>query len=348
MTFLQRKILGLFVKTKGILSKPLFSGIGHIYMLHRVLENHDKINYPFNHGLALTPQKLEEVILHLKAKKIDFISMDEVKLRIQNKSNSKYFIAFTLDDGYLDNLEVALPIFEKHKIPICIYITTSFPNKTATFWWYLLEEYVTKHQSIVFTIKDQKFSFEWQSEKELRTIYPKIKAAFKTVSKEEFRAFILATFQLSEEELNQLITSKVMNWEQLKKIAEHPLVTIGSHTVHHSSLTHLSKEKIDQEIGLAQQELEEKLGVEVRHFAYPYGGHNDVSETVSETVKQMKNIETAVLNLPGNIFYQQSTTLERLPRYPLGDYTTLEKINHQCSGIEHYANNTHHKTIALF
>ena len=37
MSWIERKILGFFVKTKGVFSAPFVAGKGVIFMLHRVL-----------------------------------------------------------------------------------------------------------------------------------------------------------------------------------------------------------------------------------------------------------------------------------------------------------------------
>ena len=34
------------------------------------------------------------------------------------------FASFTTDDGYADNLTVALPLFRKYRAPLCVYIPT--------------------------------------------------------------------------------------------------------------------------------------------------------------------------------------------------------------------------------
>ncbi len=51
-------------------------------------------------------------------------------------------------------------------------------------------------------------------------------------------------------------------------------VKIGSHTRTHDRLTEISKDKIDDEVGSSKKILEDILGGEVAHFAYPYGLFN--------------------------------------------------------------------------
>lgn len=49
---------------------------------------------------------------------------------------------------------------------------------------------------------------------------------------------------------------------------------IGAHTRHHTDLTTLSDASAMQEIAGARKELQEKFGVAVEHFCYPYGRYS--------------------------------------------------------------------------
>jgi len=54
-------------------------------------------------------------------------------------------------------------------------------------------------------------------------------------------------------------------------------ITIGSHTCSHARLSDISSnaERLDDELGASKQELEELLGQDVEHFAYPYGLYDE-------------------------------------------------------------------------
>lgn len=80
-----------------------------------------------------------------------------------------------------------------------------------------------------------------------------------------------------------------MTWEQLAEMRDAG-VDIGSHTVTHTGLN-AKKGKTDEqyrewlkgEIAGSKELLEQKLGIQVKTIAYPYGLHND---TVREVVKE--------------------------------------------------------------
>ena len=58
---------------------------------------------------------------------------------------------------------------------------------------------------------------------------------------------------------------------------------IGSHTRTHPRLTQLSEDAAREEIGASKKSLEDRFGVPIHHFCYPYGDWNQrVSELVAE------------------------------------------------------------------
>lgn len=67
-----------------------------------------------------------------------------------------------------------------------------------------------------------------------------------------------------------------MSVQQLQSLAQHPLITIGCHTKSHLRLDTWNREVWTREIDHPKQELETLLGCPVEHFAYPFGGKQDV------------------------------------------------------------------------
>lgn len=65
-----------------------------------------------------------------------------------------------------------------------------------------------------------------------------------------------------------------MDWSALRAAASRG-VEIGSHTVSHPHLAHLSDEELDRELRESKAELEDELGAPCRHLAYPYGEEDD-------------------------------------------------------------------------
>jgi peptidoglycan/xylan/chitin deacetylase (PgdA/CDA1 family) len=52
------------------------------------------------------------------------------------------------------------------------------------------------------------------------------------------------------------------------------LIAIGSHTETHVDLPQVDDERLERELAASKAALREKLGCDVRHFAYPNGSHD--------------------------------------------------------------------------
>ena len=65
-----------------------------------------------------------------------------------------------------------------------------------------------------------------------------------------------------------------LNWEQLEKLVDHGF-EIGSHGATHCDLRGLDESRLEYEIAGSMKLLEDKLGISVRRFSYPFGRYND-------------------------------------------------------------------------
>lgn len=72
-----------------------------------------------------------------------------------------------------------------------------------------------------------------------------------------------------------------LSWEQCAKMLEHK-VSFGSHTHSHANLSKIGADEIEKELQLSKSIIEQKLGVECKHFACPWGrSHLDFDPEVA-------------------------------------------------------------------
>ncbi len=125
----------LYFSGASRLMEPLTRGVGLIYMLHRVQPARYEAFQP-NALLEVTPEFLEQTIVQTRAAGIEFVSSDVACERLENRDFSRRFAVMTLDDGYRDNMQHALPVFKKHDVPFTIYASSGItdgkfrPDKT--------------------------------------------------------------------------------------------------------------------------------------------------------------------------------------------------------------------------
>jgi peptidoglycan/xylan/chitin deacetylase (PgdA/CDA1 family) len=339
MNWLERKILGVFVKTNGVFSKLFFSGKGIIFMLHRVLPEEERNQFTLNKDLAITPEKLEEFILLFKTKGYTFVSLDDLQAWLgEKKKIHQKFICFTFDDGYRDNLIHGLPILEKHAVPATLYVTNCFPNGTGILWWYLFEEHAKTAHQFILNSSNGRFEYHWENEEEAHAQFGKISESIKAIPTPELESILVKAFGKTSSEFKQLCNSLSLSWEEIITLSKHPLITIGAHTMQHVSLKQQSIDLVQNEMRLSKKEIEHYIGKEVKHFAYPFGGTFDVGEKDLE-IAQKVGFKTSTLNQAGNIFESNHKSMQALARMPLGNSTDEQRMNYYINGIYHFSTN---------
>jgi peptidoglycan/xylan/chitin deacetylase (PgdA/CDA1 family) len=66
-----------------------------------------------------------------------------------------------------------------------------------------------------------------------------------------------------------------LTWDRLRDAVASGLVTVGSHTHNHSNLAEATESEAIEEMRRSKELVEDQLGVECRHFAYPWGVASD-------------------------------------------------------------------------
>ncbi len=286
--------------TRFIAEKYLH-GIGTVFMLHRV----EQVVYPKatpNEDLKVSPDYLERVIGQLKAKHYTFVSLDELWSVLTQRKTARKLVVFTLDDGYRDNLTHALPLFSALDIPFTVYVSNSFPNRTAHLWWYQLERTVCENKQVTLrngtVLPCQTSQEKWNSFLSLRSKF--------------------LDGQLIPAELNAMAgiphnDDLCLNWNELAQLSASPLVTIGAHTMSHPALSSLPEIEMVAEMESSRRELETRLSRKVEHFAYPFGEKGQAGQREFDAAHTL-GFKTAVTTRKGHIFPEHRDFMTALPR----------------------------------
>ncbi len=284
--------------------------IGLVYMLHHITEK-DSRRIPTNEDLKVSPEFLEKIIMKYKAKGFDFISLSQLNDIIKSDDiPERPFVAFTIDDGYLDNYTKALPVFEKYNVPFAIFVATDFIDKKAILWWDSIEELILSHDSI--TTGDGKiymcktFQQRWNTFRYLRERILNIDQKYLEQGLNEmFAGYCIDWFGP--------IKQKGMSWSQIRTLTNHPLCTIGGHTVSHPVLNKLSEKEAEQEIKEGMEKIAQEIQQPIRYFAYPYGSFYEIGEREYYIIEKL-GIQLAFMAHQGCITTDNMKNVTRLPR----------------------------------
>ncbi|MGZ5438009.1 MAG: polysaccharide deacetylase family protein [Pyrinomonadaceae bacterium] len=169
--------------------------------MHSILVYHtiNKTDGPTACAETISPERFEDQLRWLSRRR-RVVSLEETLIRSPKDS----VVAITFDDGYRDNLTIALPLLEKYSLPMTLFVVAGFVDSDG---------------------------------------------------------------YLSEEELREM--------------ARHPLVTIGSHGLSHPNFTLLATDEARLELKESKQRLQEIIGRKVDLLAWPYGECNPELERLS-------------------------------------------------------------------
>lgn len=315
------------------LARPIVGGIGAILMLHRVTATPDKPK-GVNRHLNIAPDFLDAVIADMKASGYVFVSMDEAVERILAGGKGGQFAAITADDGYRDNVTEALPVLEKHGAPIAIYVAPGLIDGTTDLWWDVVEAVIDASDSLSMPAKGGAFTLDCATPaKKLQAKGRLHDYLAREVPEEERRAVLRALACSSGVDADAPRRNTLMNWDELRAAAAHPLVTIGAHTVCHYNLKRLAEPSARHEIEEVRRILKRQLGEVPRHLAYPYGYASAVGCREVGLACEA-GYASAVTTRHGVLRAEHANFLHALPRISInGRYQSLAHIRTMLSGV---------------
>jgi poly-beta-1,6-N-acetyl-D-glucosamine N-deacetylase len=188
----------------------------------------------------------EACISWLSKNGFHFISVHDLELIINNeKPFPKGSVIITLDDGWQSNLDNIVPVADKYKVPVEIFVSTEVVEKGNGYWW----SYIQEARKIGLSKEPVEF--------------------FKTIDNED-RVKIL-----EETKAKIQLKREALSIEQVKEISTSRYVSIGSHSVSHPILPRCSNEQSKYEILHSKEILEEWTNKEIKHFAFPNGDYSN-------------------------------------------------------------------------
>lgn len=309
----------------GRLIRPFYGGVGSVMCFHRVVPKDDRSANVENRSMEMTPGGLRAILDWVRRRGIEVIRLDEVRQRLASPRTPK-FIVFTFDDGYRDNLTEALPIFRDFGMPFTINVTTGFINRTASVWWYSLEDAMAGRPKLDFTWDGTRCTYQIDTPGQRERTYIEVAGLIRAqgrATRDELVATICAGAGIDPLARTREL---MLTWDEIKKMTDDWHVNIGSHTVGHHNLNHLTEEEVAAELIDARTELEAKLERPVRHLAYPFGGRNAVGRREFE-IARAADFTTATTTRCGNLFHEHAWNLQALPRLGLsGNYPPLIRM----------------------
>lgn len=222
---------------------------------------------------------LDTLLGHLAASGRRVVTVEEGLALAADPASRVTFVNFSIDDCYRDTFEEVVPLFRRHGVPITLFVTTGIPDGTLPLWWIGLEDTIFTRD---FVLVDGERHETDTTERKIAT-YLSLQARWDGPGAPGHYARFAADNGVDTEAVHW---KHAITWDMLSQLATDPLVEIGSHTVSHPRVSTLSDEEASRELAGSRSRLREKLGLPVKHFAFPYGRRKDCGPRDFEIARQ--------------------------------------------------------------
>lgn len=195
-----------------------------------------------------TPTQLERILRYMLRGGYRFLNIDELYCYLTGCNAIKGRLAFlSFDDAWRSNLQL-IPIIERFNVPITIFAPTE-PLESGNYWW----EYVPREE------------------------------------REGVKRLCYADFckRIDKARSKTHLERSCMTADEIKALANHPLVSIQSHTITHPILTAMPDDLAEKEIKESKERLETIIGREVNYFSYPNGSYREREVKVARNTYRM-------------------------------------------------------------
>jgi peptidoglycan/xylan/chitin deacetylase (PgdA/CDA1 family) len=315
------------------LLSPMWGGRGVIFCLHHIAPKSTQAFAP-NANLETTPEFLELLILHIKQRGFELLSLTDAVEQIRRGAGAtNRFAVFTLDDGYRDNLVHAMPVFNKHNCPFTVYVAPRIADGTCELWWRVLEAIILTNNEVAIELTGSAMRLSTYSAQAKwaawRQLAPKVQAMPEYAQRE----WISRAADSHGVDLRRLCRDAAMTWDELREMSRNLLATIGAHTLNHYNLLKLPYADARQEIVESGERVASELGRAVDHFAYPYGNRDAAGPREFQLCADA-GYQSAVVTRLGTVVPEYRRHLFALPRIMVSSrFAETRYIDALVSGI---------------
>jgi predicted ATP-grasp superfamily ATP-dependent carboligase/peptidoglycan/xylan/chitin deacetylase (PgdA/CDA1 family) len=295
---------------------PSFAGRGVIFTLHHVRPGGAVSAFAPNVQLSVTPQFLEEAIQAALECGLVPVHLHDLPALLADNHEGRSFCAFTLDDGYRNNADYAAPIFRKYAVPYTIFITPGFVERTRSLWWETAAALTQKVASFEFDFGAGPGHVACASPSQKAEAFTRLEDFVQNFSEDEAVERIDHAARQHGVDPIAIVDELVMDEDELRALAQDPLVHFGAHTMTHVNMRKVDAARLAYEIAESTRRVEAYADQMPRSFSYPYGWVKAVGEREAKAV-QDAGFSAAVTTQAGVIGSHSLEKPTQLPRVSL-------------------------------
>ncbi|MGL4198625.1 MAG: polysaccharide deacetylase family protein [Allorhizobium sp.] len=307
-------------------------GRGVIFTLHHVRPSDPRPFQPNKH-LEITPEFLDAAIERLKARGYRFLRLEDVPAALAEPPGGQPFAVFTLDDGFRDNRDHALPVFERYGVPFTIFVCKGLSERSHTMWWDTAAALIEKRDRLAICLPAGRLDLDCSTARAKCAAFEALATLLMAGDETKSIAALDAAAHTAGINPHALVSELVMDRDELTALAGHPLVSYGAHTISHRGLAALTDEELLREYNDSADYVAALTGTRPTTFAYPYGDARSATPRTAGFA-DWTGFKLSVTTRPGTLSPTSMESPQLLPRISLnGFYQKRRYVEALASGL---------------
>ena len=240
----------------------------------------------------------------------------------------------TFDDGYRNNLELALPILQRLRLPATIFLPTAFIGTTQLLWTTRLD-FAFRNADDAAQAQFAAWAAVDPAARGEGTLSHRVSDALKRMPPKRRDEMLMRIYsRVPEPSSSDVAPHGFLTWEEVAAMEATGLVTFGAHTVHHEIVRNLDDAALHRELADSIAEVRRRCRHPSAVFAYPNGRDVDFDDRAPRVLREL-GARAALSTIEG--LNDESTPRYALRRISVGGAMGFAEFRSRVSGLDSQA-----------
>jgi peptidoglycan/xylan/chitin deacetylase (PgdA/CDA1 family) len=257
-----------------------------------------------------SPSALKRSLSELRRAGIEMVDVEDAleafvggNGRERSRTPRRPRVAFTIDDGYADALELAGPVFAEFDCPVTCFVAPDVVDAKEWYWWDKVETLLqsSSRHELVFDSDGEPVTLSLRTPEERTAAFAAICALIKRLPSDVVPVFLAKVAEATDTELPSTppSTYRVLDWDTMRS-AEQRGWRFGAHSMTHPLMGRCTDARAEWEIGESIAAVRARLTNPSGVFCYPVGLEGDFGPREFEILRR-EGVRWALSAIPGRL-----------------------------------------------